>query len=225
MMPMPDRPSRDTDLRNAAERLRTFGFFGLYLFFFATLVGGVLMSTGALPGGWLGLLVLYLAVALLTVVLGTLTLWIGSRTGAGLAHTLLAGGDTSVEPAFSYEESLVARGKLDEAERAFERRCLDQPEDGEARIRRADFYDRVRQDPARAERFYREARRMGLPPSRDLYVSLCLADLARSAGRTDSLRRELAAIIERYGDSLAGQRAREELAELGWTPEEPGQQG
>jgi len=216
---MPNRPLRDTDLRDTSERIRTYTLFAVFLFFFATLTGGALMRAGAIPRGLAGWLVLYAGVAVLTAVLGSLTLWLADRSGGLLARVLYAGGETSAEPPFSYEDTLVVQGRLDEAERAFEQRCLDNPEDGEARIRRADFYDRTRKDPVRAERFYREAQRLGLPPSRDLYVSQCLLDLCRRAERTEALRRELRRIIERYGDSTAGRSAEAELESLG---EEPG---
>lgn len=212
---MPTRPLRDTDLRDTTERVRTYTLFALFLLFFATLTAGVLMRAGAIPGGWAGWLILLAAVAVLTAVLGSLTLWLAERSGGVLARILYAGGETSAEPAFSYEEALVVQGRLDDAEQALEWRCRDQPEDGEARIRRAEFYERVRKDPVRAERFYREAQRLALPPSRDLYVSLCLADLCRRAGRTEALRRELRRMIERYGSSPAGRSAKAELDQLG----------
>lgn len=211
---MAPRPLRDTDLRDVAERVRTYVLFGIFLLFFATLTGGALMRAGAIPRGLTGWLVLSAAVVILTAVLGSLTLWLAGHSGRLLARILYAGGDTSSEPPFSYEETLVVQGRLDEAERAFEWRCRDQPEDGEARIRRADFYDRVRRDAVRAERFYREAQRLPLPRSRDLYVSLCLVDLFRRAGRTEGLRRELLRITERYSGSKAARSAQAELAEL-----------
>jgi hypothetical protein len=200
------------------ERVRTYVLFGLLLFYFFALTGGALMMIGAIPNGLVGWLLLLLIVVVLTLVLGALTLWIADGTGGLVARILLAGGETSAEPSFSYEESLIVRGRLDDAERAFERRCLDNPKDGEARIRRADFYERVKKDTTRAERFYREARHLGLPPSRELYVSLCLADLCRHAGRTEALKRELQAIVDRHGGSASGQSAQAELDDLNGAP-------
>jgi len=210
---MPKRPLRDSDLRDVTERIRAYVLFGIFLFFFATLTGPPLMRHRAIPAGLLGWVVLYLGVAFLTAVLGTLTLWFAERSGGLLARILYAGGKTTMAPSFSYEETLVVQGRLDEAERALERRCLEDPADAEARIRRADFYDRVLGDRVRAERHYREAQRFDLPSSRDLYVSLCLVDLCRRAGRTEALKRELRRITQRYADSPAARAAASELAE------------
>lgn len=214
----PRRRLRDTDLRDVAERVRAYSLFALFLIWFVALTGGALMRAGAVPRGPAGWIVLFVAVVVLTAVLGTLTLWIAARSGGLLARILYAGGETSAAPAFSHEEALVAQGKLDDAELAFERRCLNDPKDGEARIRRADFYERVRKDRVRAERCYREAQRLELPPSRDLYVSLCLADLYRGTERIEALRRELQRIVDRFGGAAA-RSAKAELDALGTATE------
>ena len=178
------------------------GFFlGLYLYVEQRLSGwglfGVMLLGGALGFG-LGVLV-----------------YLGSRSaGKQLANLLTAAGNLPPAPSFSYQEALVARGRLDEARESYEAHLRDTPADQHARLALARLWrDELRQ-PEKAEQLYLEARRYGTSSEQEFAIGNALIDLYHARGERGREIAELARFAERFAGTDAGKRAREALLRL-----------
>ncbi len=131
-VPNESRRATDTDSAEAALKLRTAVLSG-----WGAILGAVAGFPIALKygGGWVTV------AASCVVGFGTVYLTtrvIGERAARVASHIFAPSGkSTSSRPEYSYAASLVARGRLEEAVRAYEESCGENPHDPEPRIRLA----------------------------------------------------------------------------------------
>ncbi len=199
------RPLKTRDARDTAERLKVYVQIGVPALF--------LLTAGEFAAGvftW----ALFVLNIVFVVILAEGILRFAHGSASWFAKTVFAGGDDGTVNEYSYQESLIVRRQFAEADRSYAELCALDPEDTEVRIRRAELYERHLKDRREAERFYLEARRIGLPLKRDLYVSQCLADIYRSMQRDDRLKFELARLADSFPGSDQGIAARHELDRL-----------
>ena len=140
----------------------------------------------------------------------------GKAAGDGWHHLALSGASTPYEEQFSYQQSLVMQGKVDEALASYEELIAARPDAIEPRIRAAELYGREREGARRAAELFREAQRIrSIEPGRDIYATNRLVDLLigplRDPGRAVV---ELRKLIDRYPRSIAAAHAREALARI-----------
>jgi hypothetical protein len=141
---------------------------------------------------------------------------LGNLFGGFWNTVAVGGGSTPSTPQFSRVQSLVMQGKMDEAFTLLESTLTTEPNAIRVRIFAAELYLRERGDAARAAELLREAHAVRpMSPGDDVYVANRLIDLY--VGPLDTpykAIRELRRIIERYGDTSAGNHARAALAAL-----------
>ena len=154
---------------------------------------------------------------------------VGWALTAGVALLLVSPGDlvagfylaptgasTPYQEQFSREQTLVMRGRVDEALQLYEARISAEPTAVPARIRAAELYAGLGKNPQRAAELFREAQRVpGLASGDDLYVSNRLADLfvGPLATPTRALV-ELRRLLDRYPNSKVAPQLRQAIASL-----------
>ena len=190
----------------AVDRVRAFGY-GLMVF---GLTFGVLM----LELGGLSLLTFMIALATACAT-GGATLLLSRFAGASWAAMTVNGSSTPYEEQYSYQQSLVMQGKLDEALESFETIIAASPHAIEPRIKAAELY-RQKRDAPRAAELFREVQRAPLvPPGRDIYATNQLVDLLIGPlGDPGRALVELRRLIDRYPASSAASLSREALVRI-----------
>lgn len=131
-----------------------------------------------------------------------------------LVRIVTAGGSSGRHAGFSFEESLIARGRYREAAAAFEQRLAASPDDDEIRLALAALYAAHIHDPELAERLLVEVRSRAGEPRLEFRAANALIDLYAATGDRTRQIRELARFADRWRGSAAAARARERLAEL-----------
>ena len=161
---------------------------------------------------------LFVLLLVLNIPVGLAGAWIivtvAERGGSAFAKAVYASGNLRPEPAFSSQESLIARGLYHEAEASFLAHHRDHPGDVEAGLRLADLYRLHLDQPDEAERLYREMRRQNPTPRQAVTISNTLIDLYRKTGRRDRLKVELGRFADQYRGTRAGKAAKQALEEL-----------
>lgn len=159
-----------------------------------------------------------IGVVLLGIFVGLAASWVvwqltgvGSR---GLVAAMTGTGNLKRAPSYSLQESLLARGRFEEAEQAFEVHLGSHPEDLDARLALAALVRDHHRDPARAERLFLEARAGRPTRDQEFTIANALIDLYRTTGQAGREMTELARFAERYDGTEAGRRAREALRRL-----------
>lgn len=127
-----------------------------------------------------------------------------------------SGSSTPAVPDYSYQDTLVMRGKVASALESYEAIIAASPGIVDARLKAADLYAREGANPQRAAELFREVQRMpGVPAADDLYASNRLVDLylgaLRQPGRAIV---ELRRITQRHPRSAAAAHAERAIAEL-----------
>lgn len=124
-----------------------------------------------------------------------------------------SGSSTPYRRQFSLHDSLVARGRIDEAVKGYEDMVLAEPEAVDVRMRLADLCAAEANKPARAAELYRQLRTLpGVTPEEDLYASNRLVDLLIGPlGEPGRAVTELRRIVERYPQSRDAAHAREAI--------------
>ncbi len=140
-------------------------------------------------------------------------------TWAGLAsrslvQMLTAAGNIKRAASFSYEESLVARGRYAEAEESYRSHVAAQPGDLDARLALAALHRDHLEDPVGAERLLLEARHLGPSSQQEFAIGNALIDLYRATRQLGRELAELARFAHRFGNTEAGRGAREALRRL-----------
>jgi hypothetical protein len=160
-----------------------------YLSVVCYIFAGFLMGTG-LVGVPAGIIVL-VGIPFLCYGLSRLT-----RAGTGfLAEKgiggLLAAGNIKYQQGYSIQESLIARGRFDEAAESFDLHLFEFPDDIPARLRLATLHLRERNDPASAENELLAIRRRPHDRGTGMYLANHLVDLYRATGQNGKLMAEL----------------------------------
>jgi hypothetical protein len=139
-------------------------------------------------------------------------------TAVGDGATILATGGhaSSSESQFSYQESLVMQGRVEEALASFEALISASATAIEPRILAAELYSRNPANACRAAELLREAQRIpAITVGRDTYVTNRLVDLLTGPlGDPGRALVELRRLIERYPNSTAAGHAREAIARI-----------
>ena len=212
---MAQKPLRDIDTVQRMDRLRVILWLGPAGFVILSFAEWKVVGFGPLLLLLMVLNVVVLAgvgfVLLRMVDLGARS-WVGMVSGAG---------NIQPTPSFSVQESLIIRGRFEDAEQSFLAHLADHPEDHDARLALADLYRRHLENPAGAERLYIEVRQ-GQPTSRQEATAFNqLIDLYRATGQRGKVMTELARYAERYAGTRAGAEARKALVEMKQEPGNP----
>jgi len=190
----------------ALERIRALSYGGM--------VFGLTFGVMALEVGFsVWTLVVPLVAAMATA---GAAFFLGKAAGDGWTRIAVSGASTPYEEQFSYQQSLVMQGKVDEALASFEDIIAAAPDAVEPRILAADLYAREREGARRAAELFREAQRIrSIAPGRDIYATNRLVDLLigplRDPGRAVV---ELRKLIDRHPTSTAAVHARDALARI-----------
>jgi hypothetical protein len=123
-------------------------------------------------------------------------------------------GNLPPAPSFSFQESLVARGRFEAAATAYREHLNRAPDDFHARLALAALWRDHLDDPAMSERLYLEARRRRPPPSFDFAIGNALIDLYHRTGQRGRELAELARFADRFRDTSEGARARQAIARI-----------
>jgi hypothetical protein len=141
---------------------------------------------------------------------------------ASVAHKMIGGlvgaGNIKYQQGFSIQESLVARGRFDEAAESFRAHLAEFPDDIAARYRLATLHLRERKDPAAAEEEFLALRRRRLDPSTQQLISNHLVDLYRATDQRGRLMAELSRMMREHPNSAMGTGAARLLEELKRAP-------
>ena len=148
------------------------------------------------------------------IALGVQRLTLGFATG--LVGKIYAAGEIPPAPSFSLQESMIIRGRYEEAAESFRNHIAEHPEDHHARLALARLLEEHLRDYSAAERLYMEVRRSQPPPdpNQEMAASNGLIDLCRKAGWVERLRVELGRFADRYRGSPAAAAALRELREF-----------
>jgi hypothetical protein len=179
---------------------------------FALLVDFFLLHEKRIDG-W-GAFGIILGGVILGVVTGTLIAFGSGWAATGMVHTLTAGGDLTPRRSFSYEESLIASGRLNEAREALLAHLAREPRDLEAALALASLHRDQLRDPAGAMRVLLDLRRRPLPSAIEFSVTNQLIDLYRATGDRGRELAELARFAERFKHTAAGAQARAALKRI-----------
>jgi hypothetical protein len=164
-------------------------------------------------GGW-GALGIILGGVTLGVVTGTLIAVGSGWAAAGLVTTLTAGGGLTPRRSFSFEESLIASGRLTEAREALLAHLAREPRDSAAALALASLHRDQLRDPAGAVRVLLDLRRHPLPEAVEFSVTNQLIDLYRATGDRGRELTELARFADRFKHTTAGAQARLALTRI-----------
>jgi hypothetical protein len=166
----------------------------------SVLIGGLVMRWTAGSGAFFAVAAGALAfvATLLVSAFGAAALAGGAAQGLTSFLAPSGGGTPPVED-YSYEKSLLARGRVDAAVSALEVRLANAPSDAGLCLFLADVYARNANDAARAERLFLRVRELpGAAKAQDYHATTRLIDLylgpldepARAAAELERMRRE-----------------------------------
>lgn len=162
---------------------------------------------------------------LLAVALGCLVLMFSAATGWGIAHVITGSGNIAPASSFSLQESLVIRGRHDEAAAVYRDHLTRHPGDQEARLALADLLAGHLADPSGAEQLWLEVRNGLAGPSQERRATESLIAHYRRTGNTGREIAELARVADRFRGTVAGEAARRALATLKQAASEDQRQG
>ena len=203
---------RDIDVAETMARFRAFAWTVGACLPLAVAVALYLQETRQIGG--LAMLGVLLGGVVVGVGLGGIVL-IGSQlVGRGVAHVVTAAGNLEPNRSYSYQESLLARGRPTEAADAYAAHLAEHPDDHDARIALAELRATHLADPGGAERLYLEVRAGKPSPRQERVVSDGLINLHHKTGQRGREMAELARLADRYRGTPAGDAAKRVLEEL-----------
>lgn len=146
----------------------------------------------------------------LTYITRIFSAWFAARFIGGL-HSA---GNIKYQHQFSIQESMIARGRFDEAAESFRAHLTAHPDDIPARYRLATLHLRDRQDPVAAEEELLALRRRPLDAGTALIVSNHLIDIYRAGDQRGKLMAELTRMTREQAGTPLGDGAVKLLDEL-----------
>lgn len=206
--PAPYRPTLfDRHGPAAVDRVRALAY-GLMVF-------GIIVSASLLMAHSLSFVVL-LAAAIIGAVCGGISLTLGAGAGAGVHRVMASGASTPYEEQFSYQESLVMRGLVEDALASYEAIIAERGTMVSARLRAAALYASRGNNPQRAAELLREARLIpGISARDDIAAANRLTELLMGPlGDHGRAMVELRRLMDRHPGTDAATRAKLTLAEL-----------
>jgi tetratricopeptide (TPR) repeat protein len=207
---------RDVDAADRAQLLRVVVFFGPACFVILSMLWYFCREKGWIPG-WLFVLLLLLNIPITIAGIFAIHRAVGAAS-TGLVKTIFAAGDIPPPPSYSLQESMIIRGRYEDAAESFRNHIAEHPEDLDARLALARLLEEHLRDYGAAERLYLEVRRSRPNRNQEMAAANGLIDLCRKAGRGDRLRVELGRFADRYRGSPAAEAAARELRELDAAP-------
>lgn len=160
-------------------------------------------AVGVVLGGWL------VAVVITAVV------WkISGAVSHGLVQTMTGAGNLPPAPSFSLQESLVARGRYQDAVASYSEHLEHSPGDLHAALALAALWRDHLGDSTASERVLLEARKRNPPPYIQFSIGNALIDIYHKSGQRGRELAELARFAERFRGTVEGTRAREALARI-----------
>ena len=191
----------------AADDVRALAY-GLLVF--GTIISAWLLISHGLS---LGILLVAAVAGALSAGIG---LMLGAGAGAGFHRVMMSGSSTPYEEQFSYQESLVMRGLVDDALASYESIIAERPGMVSARLRAAGLYASRGNDPRRAAELLRGVLATPDISARDdiaaanRLIELLIGPLGEPGRAMVELRR----LIDRHPGTDAAARAKLTLAEL-----------
>lgn len=135
------------------------------------------------------------------------TRWAAATFAKRSLGALFAAGEIKRQPEFSIQESMIARGRFDEAVASFRAHLTSAPEDIAARYRLATLHLRERKDPKSAEEEFLALRRRPLNAGTALLVSNHLIDIYRATDQRGRLMAELTRMMKEQAGTPMGEGA------------------
>jgi len=197
----------DRDGPAAADKLRAWSY-GVTVF-------GLAFGAFALAAGGISWISTFFA-ALAGVFVGYGSQLIGDAVGNTWKRFAVDGTSTPYVEQYSYQQSLVMSGKLEEALESFEAIIAEQPTNIDARLRAAELYAREKKDAKRAAELFREVQRIpGLTTGQEVYSVNRLVDLLTGPlGEPARAMVELRRLIDRHPTLPSSAHSRDALARL-----------
>lgn len=148
--------------------------------------------------------------------------WLSENAGKAWKTVLVDGASTPSVEQYSYQDSLIMRGEIDEAIASFEAIATAHPGAVTPRVKAAELYIKERQNYQRAAELFREAQRSSaISSGEDIYIANRLADLyAGPLGERGRALIELRRVIDRHHGTPAAGLARRALRDLKGRPAE-----
>lgn len=204
------RRIRDVDSAERAHRIRAFSWSFLGAIPFA-LIGS---RVGADTSSPLLVTAAFAAGGFAFMFFGSL--WIGESLGRSAGSTFFPSGrSTAGEREYSLAESLIVRGRLDEAIGELERAAAAYPEDTIPVLRLARLLRDQCRRPEDAARWFREALKRSRDANEEIGVVRELIELyVHRLGEPRRALPELARLAEKHVDAPAGAWAKRELGEI-----------
>jgi hypothetical protein len=127
---------------------------------------------------------------------------------------ILASGDIKHQHEFSRQESMIIRGKFDEAVESFRLHLMEFPDDIPARYRLATLHLRERKDPAAAEAELQNIRRRPHDRSVAMLLANHFVDIYRATGQQGKLMAELKRMMREWPGTPMAEGAGKLLTEV-----------
>jgi hypothetical protein len=187
--------------------------------------GYVTSAVWGLPIGLLTFLAVCIhGFSLRAVLFGLLAGLLVAALGPGIGYAFgtiwrtiaVDGGSTPSVPQYSYEQSLIMQGKVDEALASLETIIAAGPGEIRPRIIAADVYSREARNPERAAALLRQAQQIRpITAGDDIYITNRLVDLyVGPLNMPSAAMRELSHLVRRHYNTRAGDYARTALFAL-----------
>ena len=179
---------------------------------FAVMVSMLLMDQKkiGLPGAGGILLIGWVTAGVITTLVWT----VSGVVSRGVVQTMTGAGNLAPAPSFSLQESMVARGRYQDAASSYQEHLEQHPGDFHAQLALAALCRDHLGDAGRAERLLLEARRKEPPPNIEFAIGNSLIDLYHRTGQRGRELVELARFAARHRGTPEGVRAREALARI-----------
>jgi len=202
----------DSDLAERALRLKAVVWPVVAFTILAMAVAYYLVEQDAIgPLGAVGVVALG---GLAGLGVGLLVFIASGAASSALVHLVSGAGDLEPRPSYSFQESLVARGRYGEAADAYRNHLVLHPADHEARLALAELHATHLEDAARAEGLYLEVRTGDPSDTQERRVAEGLIDLYHRTGQRGREMAELSRFADRYRGTKAGAAARLALLAL-----------
>jgi len=166
--------------------------------------------------GWQNLLFALVGGVLIGVAVAKVPVMIGETAGKGASVVVAGGSTTPYTEQYSYQQTLVMQGRLDEALSTYEAIIAEPGSTCDVRIRAAELYAREANKPQRAAELFKEVTRdPRCTVGEEVYSANRLADLYNGPlGQPGRALVELRRLADRYPNSVIGERARQALRSL-----------
>lgn len=152
----------------------------------------------------------------MTIFAARMSLRMMENVQAGVLKVIEGGSSTPYTEQYSYQQTLIMQGRLDEALQSYEAMIAEPDSTADLRIRAAELYAREAKRPDRAAELLQEVLRTpGITPGEEVYAANRLADLLSShLGQPGRALVYLRRIADRYAGTPAGDHAREGIKRM-----------